>query len=51
MLSVPRVPKDLYNLYATRSEETLEFRQHIRTYNSIFSFTSFGLKFDKELAS
>ena len=44
VLFVPRVPKDLYKLYTTQSEEALEFRWHIRTYNSIFSFTSFGVK-------
>ena len=34
----PQVLKDLYNLYISQSEEALEFLQHIRAYNSLFSF-------------
>ena len=43
--------EDLYNLYASQSEEALQFRRSSHAYNSIFSFTSFGVKLDKELAS
>lgn len=45
------VPEKLYELYTSQSEESIDFRKNIRSYNSIFSFTSFGVKLDKELAS
>ena len=51
VISTPQVPKDLYNLYISQSEEALEFCQHIRANNSIFSFTSCGVKLDKKRAS
>nr|XP_027120740.1 uncharacterized protein LOC113737757 [Coffea arabica] len=43
--------EELYELYTSNSKEAEEFRKHIRAYNSIFSFTSFGARLDKELAS
>lgn len=45
------LPEELYELYTSNSKAAEEFRKHIRAYNSIFSFTSFGARLDKELAS
>ncbi|KAL7106310.1 hypothetical protein ACP275_07G104200 [Erythranthe tilingii] len=45
------VPDELYDLFTSQSEEAIEFRNNIRVFNCIFSFTSFGVKLDKELAS
>ncbi|XP_012856992.1 PREDICTED: uncharacterized protein LOC105976260 [Erythranthe guttata] len=45
------VPDELYDLFTSPSEEAIEFRNNIRVFNCIFSFTSFGVKLDKELAS
>ncbi|KAL7237372.1 hypothetical protein ACSBR2_003627 [Camellia fascicularis] len=36
-------------LYTSNSEEAKEFRTYVRTYNNCFAFTSFGVKYDKEL--
>ncbi|KAL7145758.1 hypothetical protein ABFS83_07G107900 [Erythranthe nasuta] len=45
------VPDELYDLFTSQSEEAIEFRNNIRVFNCIFSFTSFGVNLDKELAS
>ncbi|KAH7860945.1 hypothetical protein Vadar_019830 [Vaccinium darrowii] len=45
------VPKALRTLFTSQNDEGLEFRRHIRAYNSMFAFTSFGVKRDKELAT
>ena len=49
LLSTPQVLIDLYNLCTFQSDEIIEFWQHVRAYNSIFSFTSFIVKLDREL--
>ncbi|XP_016462003.2 uncharacterized protein LOC107785255 [Nicotiana tabacum] len=41
----------LYELLVDESDEAKEFHRNIRAYNSIFAFTSFGVRLDKELAS
>lgn len=48
-LIAARCLPELEELYSFGSEESEQFRTHIRTYNSVFSFTSFGVKYDKEL--
>ena len=48
-LKINNVPKELYELYTSKSNESLEFKTFIRIYNSNFSFTSFGVKNDKDL--
>ncbi|XP_057801659.1 uncharacterized protein LOC131016887 [Salvia miltiorrhiza] len=50
-LAFSEVPPELDELFTAQSEEAINFRRNIRAYNSIFSFTSFGVKLDKELAS
>ncbi|KAL0355931.1 UNVERIFIED_CONTAM: hypothetical protein Sradi_4040000 [Sesamum radiatum] len=45
------VPDKLYELFTSTSEEAVAFRKNIRLFNCIFSFTSLGVKLDKELAS
>ncbi|KAL7257397.1 hypothetical protein ACSBR1_003658 [Camellia fascicularis] len=40
---------ELQTLYTSDSDEAKQFRTYIRTYNSCFVFTSFGVKYDKEL--
>ena len=41
--------KQLYQLFASQTEETIEFRKNIRSYNNMFSFISFGVSLDKDL--
>ena len=50
-LAVTSIPKQLYQLFASQTEEAIEFRKNIRSYNSMFSFTFFGDSLDKDLAS
>ncbi|KAG5560902.1 hypothetical protein RHGRI_004059 [Rhododendron griersonianum] len=45
------VPEVLCKLYTSQCEEGKEFRKNIRAYNSIFSFTSFAVRLDKQLAT
>ena len=45
------IPQDLFDLFTSQSEESNFFLKQIRAYNCIFSFTSFGVKLDKGLAS
>ncbi|KAF7151703.1 hypothetical protein RHSIM_Rhsim02G0156100 [Rhododendron simsii] len=51
VLTSPSIPSYLRNLFTSQTVEALEFRQHIRAYNSIFGFTSFGVTLDKGLAN
>ncbi|XP_049360644.1 uncharacterized protein LOC125825341 [Solanum verrucosum] len=50
-LAPNEVGEDLYKLFTDESKEAKLFRKHIRAYNSIFAFTSFGVQLNKELAS
>ena len=50
-LSVTSIPEQLYQLFASQTEEAIEFGKNIKNYNSMFSFTSFGVSLDKDLAS
>ncbi|XP_049378107.1 uncharacterized protein LOC125842861 [Solanum stenotomum] len=50
-LAPNEVADDFYELFVSDSEDAKLFRKNIRAYNSIFAFTSFGVKLDKELAS
>ncbi|KAF3646754.1 hypothetical protein FXO38_19007 [Capsicum annuum] len=45
------VPTQFYDLFFSRSKVAQEFHKHIRGYNNIFSFTSFGVQLDNDLAS
>ncbi|XP_058183968.1 uncharacterized protein LOC131301611 [Rhododendron vialii] len=51
ILTSPSVPSYLRNLFTSQTVEALEFRKHIRAYNSIFGFISFGITLDKRLAN
>ena len=50
-LVVTSILEQLYQLFASQTEEAIEFRKNIRYYKSMFSFTSFGVSLDKDLAS
>ncbi|KAG5584664.1 hypothetical protein H5410_045098, partial [Solanum commersonii] len=50
-LAPNEVANEFYELFVADSEEAKLFRKNIRAYNSIFPFTSFGVKLDKDLAS
>ncbi|KAG5570603.1 hypothetical protein H5410_060369 [Solanum commersonii] len=50
-LAPNEVADDFYELFVADSEDAKLFRKNIRVCNSIFAFTSFGIKLDKELAS
>ncbi|KAG2672975.1 hypothetical protein I3760_13G067700 [Carya illinoinensis] len=43
------VPDQLYNLFVSNVAESTQFRTYVRTYNNKFAFTSFGVKFDRNL--
>ncbi|KAG5576740.1 hypothetical protein H5410_056874 [Solanum commersonii] len=50
-LALNEVEDGFYELFVADSEDAKLFRKNIRVYNSIFAFTSFGIKVDKHLAS
>ncbi|KAG5588316.1 hypothetical protein H5410_048750 [Solanum commersonii] len=50
-LAPNEVADDFYELFVADSEEAKLFRKNICAYTSIFAFTSFGVKLDKDLAS
>ena len=43
------VPEELFDLLMSHSEEAIEFRKYIRSYNNNFVFSSFGVRYDKDL--
>lgn len=44
-------PKELHEMFVANADDVIEFRKNIRAYNSIFTFTSFGVNLDKEITS
>ncbi|XP_022847664.1 uncharacterized protein LOC111370209 [Olea europaea var. sylvestris] len=48
-LQLHDIPPEMYDLFNSTSEETVAFRKVICSYNNHFAFTSFGVKYDKEL--
>ncbi|XP_022879879.1 uncharacterized protein LOC111397275 isoform X1 [Olea europaea var. sylvestris] len=42
-------PNELYNLFTSKELYCMEFKKIARGYNNHFVFTSFGVKYDKEL--
>ncbi|XP_073121736.1 uncharacterized protein [Henckelia pumila] len=44
-------PVELLELFAMENEEGKHFRQYIRAYNHVFSFTSIGVNIDQALAA
>ncbi|XP_047268003.1 uncharacterized protein LOC124898400 [Capsicum annuum] len=50
-LAPTEVPTQLYALFFSDSAVAKEFRKHIRGYNNIFGFMSFGVKISNDLAS
>ena len=44
-----KMPNELYDLFTADTIEGKEFRTYVRTYNNTFGFTSFGVKYDKDL--
>ncbi|XP_059669340.1 uncharacterized protein LOC132314497 [Cornus florida] len=51
VLMSTNVPNDLYELFTSQSALSVDLRRHLRAYNSIFSFTSFGVRLDKNLSN
>lgn len=43
------VPIELYHLYMPMIVENMKFLMYVHTYNNIFVFTSFEVKFDRAL--
>lgn len=43
------VPKQLYRMYTFGSAERMNFLNYVGTYNNRYTFTSFGVKFDRAL--
>ncbi|XP_027169321.1 uncharacterized protein LOC113769034 [Coffea eugenioides] len=43
------MPRELMMLYLEDSEEAIEFRRCVRSYNNMFAFTSIGVNCDKSL--
>lgn len=44
------VPEKLYEFFTSSLSNAVEFRKYVRTYNNTFAFTSFGVKYDKDLS-
>ena len=44
-----KMPNELYDLFTADTIEGKKFRTYVRTYNNTFGFTSFGVKYDKDL--
>ncbi|KAG6646090.1 hypothetical protein CIPAW_08G169300 [Carya illinoinensis] len=49
-LATNAVPEQLYTLFVSNNPESIQFRTYVRTYNNKFAFTSFGVKFDRNLS-
>ncbi|XP_042941189.1 uncharacterized protein LOC122275912 [Carya illinoinensis] len=49
-LATNAVPEQLYTLFVSNNPESIQFRAYVRTYNNKFAFTSFGVKFDRNLS-
>ena len=43
------VPQELHELFTSDSKWAIEFKKYIRTYDNTFAFTTFGVKYDKDL--
>ncbi|KAG2713614.1 hypothetical protein I3760_04G185100 [Carya illinoinensis] len=43
------VPEQLYRLFVSNDPKSMQFQTYVRTYNNKFAFTSFGVKFDRNL--
>lgn len=50
-LTTTEASTKLYEMFVASTAYAVEFRKNIRTYNSIFDFTSFVVNLDKELTS
>ncbi|KAL3532517.1 hypothetical protein ACH5RR_006038 [Cinchona calisaya] len=48
-LFIPSIPYDLLRLYTGLSEESLDFKKNVRTYNNSLVFTSLSAKYDHKL--
>ncbi|XP_022886287.1 uncharacterized protein LOC111402304 [Olea europaea var. sylvestris] len=48
-LFMPESPTELYTLFTSKELICMEFKKIAREYNNHFAFTSFGVKYDKEL--
>jgi hypothetical protein len=48
-LFMPDSPNELYDLFISKEPTCMEFKKLSRGYNNHFAFTSFGVKYDKEL--
>ncbi|XP_035539697.1 uncharacterized protein LOC118344048 [Juglans regia] len=48
-LATNDVPDQLYDLFTSDANEAAHFKTYVRTYNNKFAFTSFGVKFDRDL--
>ncbi|KAK9102758.1 hypothetical protein Sjap_020012 [Stephania japonica] len=44
------VSQQMFDLFTSKTKETDEFLNYVRTYNNNFGFTSFGVKCDKTLS-
>ena len=49
---IPEIPAELRHLFTSQTDRDAKyFRKHVRYFNSHFSFTSFGVSIDHNLAS
>lgn len=49
LLAINDISRELYDLYTSESKNSSKFQRYIRTHNNSFAFTSFGVRYDKEL--
>ncbi|XP_022841901.1 uncharacterized protein LOC111365576 [Olea europaea var. sylvestris] len=48
-LQLHDIPPEMYDLFTSTSKETVAFKKVVRNYNNHFAFTSFSVKYMKEL--
>lgn len=48
-LATNNIPDQLYDLFCSNIAETTKFLTYVRTHNNKFTFSSFRVKFDRDL--
>ena len=51
LLSRVPPPHELLQIFSDQTFESRHFRQHIRSYNHVFSFTSLGVSMDETIVA
>ena len=51
ILPIIQCPPEIIELFSAENPESTHFKQHVRAYNHVFSFTSMGVHIDENLAT